>query len=116
MKYRLAQQSDVQSIKDICDKQHWTLPSGIIFIAEDDNKNIVGILAIKTTTELTHFYAESALIAHALAQRAEGALEVSGVKNIQITVKADRQDLIDLYEKWGYVTEKNNIIIMEKEL
>lgn len=85
------------------------------FIAIDDKTDeIVGLCSLEQVYRIEPIVANNPLVAHVLAEKVLSLVQVNGLR-LEIIVKSDKADKIDLFEKYGFVIRDRNITILEGE-
>lgn len=114
--YRLAEEKDSEIIKELCDKHLIKVPfdANLIFIAIDDNGNLIGLCALKQEWRVEPLISSNPVAAFGLSKMIEGAALSNGIKTIRAQVDSDDKYLIHQYEKSGYEVVEVNKTILEK--
>lgn len=114
--YRKYDEDDFEQINDLCKKHDLAIPvnSDLLFVAANDEENIIGIGGIKTVVQINPLISENPLVATSLWNHLSGALQSMNIDSCQLLVDKDNYYLQELYKKVGFNIKESNKIIMEK--
>ena len=114
MKVRIAKKEDIEQVKKLADKYNLEYSDqSIIILAEDDDKNIKGFIALRFVPFIEPMISESSIAALMLYQAAEKLLEQMEVPIIRIFAQEKHEEL---FKKVGFEEIFQDYISMEKVL
>lgn len=107
--------SDIESIKELCEKHGLTVPDiEYCLVAEDEKGNVLGFANIITIPTVDCFVAESPTVARRLFDSVVGGAIASNQRAVQFYTK--REDVIDLYKHLNFNIQGQGYTIARKEV
>jgi N-acetylglutamate synthase-like GNAT family acetyltransferase len=114
MNYRKAKQEDVEQIYELCKRNNLDTPTfGLCFVAEDENKKIVGYCNT-VPMNFIDMASDNPLSTIRLLDHTLGALSGMGIVNVLAMTK--KENVKKLLEKNSFKKIKTEIEIWTKEL
>lgn len=88
-----------------------------VMIARDDETGkVVGVVGIKRMFAIEPLVTDSPYITHILGERALAVVESSDIPMVFAMVTADKEEYLQILQKYGLVITDKNMILLRKEL
>lgn len=107
-----------QRAKDFCDKANLDFPvtAEIIFIATNEQDEIVGLSALKKVYQLEPLISNSPIVAMVLAEKAMSLVALANIPEVMAIVNDNKTEFIVQLERYGFIVTDKHMTVLVKEV
>lgn len=115
MYYRIARNDDTEMLTAYCRKYDLAIPSGLVFVAINDQGEICGTIGLKMEAYIEPIIADNPVIGNNLFRMLEGVILEKGFTKVRAMADESKFNrLIGNYDRTGFEVIERNKFIVEK--